>query len=75
MIAIKKYLQEYWENLPSDERRWILSHIVTYRQLPSTHHMFKEDDIPYDCLKAWMEETVAKMDFNFDYSNESCCHG
>jgi len=29
MRAIKKIMQEYWENIPTDERRAILAHVVT----------------------------------------------
>jgi len=75
MRAIKKIMQEYWENIPTDERRAILAHVVTKKALPKKHPIFKQDDLPYKCLKAWLEESIAKMDWDLEYSHFSCkCH-
>lgn len=71
--AIKKVMQEYWENLPSNERREILSVVVSEYKLPKEHPVFHNDDIPYRCVRAWLEEIIAKKDFDFDYSQEICC--
>lgn len=71
--ATKSVVQEYWESLPSEERRWILSHVVTTGELPTVHPIFNKDDLPYSCVKAWLEETIAKKDWNLDYSQNSCC--
>ena len=70
--SIKAFLQEYWGSIPSLERRAILSHVVTYQKLPYNHPVFKEDDIPYRCIKAWLEETIAIKDWNFSYDSEPC---
>ena len=71
--AIKLVMQEYWKKLSSDERREILYYLISHRELPMMHPIFKGDDIPHECVKAWLEEIIAKKDFNLDYSRESCC--
>lgn len=72
MKAIKITMQEYWESLSTDERRAILAHVVVYKTLPENHPVFKGDDLPYECLKSWLEETVAKMDWDLEYSHMPC---
>lgn len=69
---IKKIMQNYWENLSSLERRWILSHIIIEKELPYDHAIMKNDDIPYNCARAWIEETIAKKDWDLEYSSEPC---
>lgn len=70
--AIKLVLQEYWSGLSSNERREVLCNIVTHRQLPKKHPIFNTDDIPYSCIKAWMEEVIAKKDMGIEYVQEPC---
>ena len=72
MRAIKRTVQDYWETLSSEERREILVHVVTKKELPIHHPIFQQDDLPHDCVRAWLEETVAKEDFDIEYINESC---
>ena len=70
--SIKKVMQEYWEGISPDERREILYYLVSHNELPMEHPIFKGDDIPHACLKAWMEEVIAKKDFDLEYILGPC---
>lgn len=69
---IKKVIQEYWIQISSEERRWILSHLIENKSLPKEHAIFKDDDLPYECVKTWLEETIAKEDWDMEYATEPC---
>jgi len=70
MTAIKQVIQGYWSGLSSADRRWILSHIIIHKELPTKHAIFKNDDLPFDCVRGWLEETIAKQDWNQEYEQK-----
>ncbi len=34
---------------------------MTYKQLPQRHPIFRGDDLSFDCIKSWLEQTIAKL--------------
>lgn len=70
--SIKSVMQEYWQSISSENRREILYYLISHRELPMQHPIFRGDDIPYSCLKAWMEEIIAEKDFNLELKVEPC---